>query len=239
MFRISYFDIRISLFHIVPREQSCAVMLPSFKILLAGRNPGKVREISAALVPMGIQVVSLEQIDPNGQISAPAENGDTFAENARAKADYYARASGLRALADDSGLLVDALDGAPGVHSARFAQENFPPQASRSDIDKANNAKLLGALDDIEESKRTARFVCCLALSDGRKILIEASGAVEGMITRLPRGSNGFGYDSLFFIPSLGRTAAELTPEEKNRISHRGRAVRKFAEMLKEMLEKP
>ncbi len=214
--------------------------MPSgFKILLAGRNPGKVREISDTLAPLGIRVVSLEQIDPNGQISAPAENGETFAENARAKASYYARASGLPALADDSGLLVDALGGAPGVHSARFAQDNFPPQASRADIDKANNAKLLGALDDIEESKRTARFVCCLALSDGQKILAEASGTVEGVIAHKPRGHNGFGYDPLFFIPSLGRTAAELTPEEKNRISHRGQAVRKFAEMLKEMPEKP
>ncbi|MDY7009365.1 MAG: RdgB/HAM1 family non-canonical purine NTP pyrophosphatase [Planctomycetota bacterium] len=214
-------------------------MLPRFKILLASRNPGKVREIASTLAPLGIQVVSLDQIDPNGRISAPAEDGETFAENARNKADYYARQVSLPALADDSGLLVDALGGAPGVRSARFAQENFPPQASQADIDKANNTKLISALNGIDESKRTARFVCCLALSDGQKILAESSGAIEGVIARLPHGNNGFGYDPLFFIPDLGLTAAELTPEEKNRISHRGLAVRKFAAILKEMLENP
>lgn len=213
-------------------------MLPGMKILLAGRNPGKVREITATIEPLGVQVVSLEQIDPDGRISAPAEDGETFAENARAKADYYARATGLWALADDSGLAVDAIGGAPGVRSARFAQEKFPPDASRADIDKANNAKLLDELAGIDEDKRTARFICRLALSDGQKILAEAAGVVEGLITRRPRGGNGFGYDPLFFIPDLGRTAAELTPEEKNRISHRGQAVRKFAKMLKNIVEK-
>lgn len=212
-------------------------MLPGLKILLASRNPGKVREIASTLKPLGVQVVQLGQIDPNSRISAPAEDGETFAENARAKADYYARQAGMPALADDSGLIVDALGGAPGIHSARFAQEKFPPQASQADIDKANNAKLLGNLADIDESKRTARFVCHLALSDGHEILAESSGVIEGIITRQPLGCNGFGYDPLFFIPEIGCTAAELTPEEKNRISHRGRAVREFAEIMKKLLK--
>ncbi len=213
-------------------------MLSGLKILLAGRNPGKLREIAAVITPLGINVVSLNEIDPDGKIPTPDETGMTFAENARAKADYYAAATGQTALADDSGLLVDALGSAPGVRSARFAQENFPPQASREDIDKANNAKLLNELSGIDEEKRTARFVCCLALSDGTDIIAEASGVLEGIIIREPRGHNGFGYDPLFFVPEMGRTTAELDSKEKNRISHRGQAVRKFAEMLKEMLKK-
>ncbi len=213
-------------------------MLSGLKILLAGRNPSKAREIAATMTPLGISVVSLDEIDPDGKILTPEETGDTCAENARAKANYYAAATGQPALADDSGLVVDALGGAPGVRSARFAQENFPPHASRADIDKANNAKLLGELSGIDEEKRTARFVCCLALSDGQNIIAEASGVLEGVIARKPRGHNGFGYDPLFFIPEMGRTTAELSAEKKNEISHRGLAVRKFAAMLKEMLEK-
>ncbi len=207
------------------------------KIVLSTSNPGKVREITAALAPLGINVISLANIDPDGRIRPPPEDGPTFAENARAKADYYARATGQWALADDSGLLVDALDGAPGVHSARFAAEEFDPQATRQGIDKANNAKLLRELAHIDEDERTARFVCCLALSDGQKTLIEATGEVAGIIARRPSGNNGFGYDPLFFIPKLGCTAAKLDPEKKNEISHRGQAVRKFAAMLKKLLE--
>jgi len=188
-------------------------MTPPRKIVLASRNPGKVREIRAALGACGVEVRGLAEADPDGRIAEPPEEASTFAGNARAKAAYYARATGAVALADDSGLVVDALGGAPA----------------------ANNRKLLRELAGVPEAGRTARFVCALALSDGERILLEARGTVEGHIAAEPAGENGFGYDPLFVVAGLGRTAAELSPDRKNEISHRGKAVREFVRLLREL----
>ena len=167
---------------------------------------------------------------------APAETGSTFAANARAKALYYARACGQWCLADDSGLQVDALDGRPGVYSARYAADRVDAGAGRQTLDRANNIRLLADLDGVEDARRTARFVCHLALADPRHLLLEASGTLEGRIAREPSGHNGFGYDPLFHLPELGCTTAELSTRQKNRISHRGKAVRRLAELLGDYL---
>jgi len=161
------------------------------------------------------------------------EDGASFADNARIKARSYACATGQWCLADDSGLVVDALGGAPGVRSARYAAQEVPAGAGRSIVDAANTARLLRELRGVPTRERTARFICHLALADSQGVLLEAPGSVEGLIADGPRGRNGFGYDPVFFIPDLGRTAAELSPDEKNAISHRGTAVRRFAELLR------
>jgi len=202
-------------------------------IVLATGNPGKLREIRQTLGDLPVQVLGLADLP---SIEEPPEDGETFAANARDKAAYYARATGHWCLADDSGLVVDALDGRPGVYSARYAAGDCPPGAGRDVIDPANNRKLLGELADVPDEKRTARFICALALADGDGILLEASGSVEGRIGHKPRGDNGFGYDPLFYLPDRDVTTAELPPEAKNAISHRGKATRQFAEMLKELL---
>lgn len=207
------------------------------RILVASRNRGKVREIAAVLGALGLELVELDEMDPGRQIAEPSESGETFAANSRAKAEYYARATGLWALADDSGLEVDALGGAPGVHSARYAADECPPGVGRDEIDRANNAKLLRELAAVPDERRTARYVCRLGLSDGRRILLEAGGVMEGLIARQPSGSNGFGYDPLFTVPALGRTVAQLPPRQKNEISHRGLASREFTHRLEELLK--
>ena len=176
--------------------------------------------------------VSVAPVQEVCDIPAPAETGATFAANARAKALYYARACVQWCLADDSGLEVDALDGRPGVHSARYATDRVGAGADRQTLDRANNIRLLADLDGIEDERRTARFVCHLALADPRRLLLEASGTIEGRIAREPSGDNGFGYDPLFYLPELGCTAAELSARQKNRISHRGKAVRRLVELL-------
>jgi len=198
-------------------------------LVLATANPGKLREMQEVLGDLPLRVVCLGDLD---EIEPPIEDGATFAENAGIKALGYARATGHWCLADDSGLVVDALGGAPGVRSARYAANDVPTGAERSEIDAANTAHLLRELHGVPTRDRRARFVCHLALADSRRILLEISGAVEGLITDSPRGRNGFGYDPVFFLPRLGRTAAELSADEKNAISHRGRAVRRFAEIL-------
>ena len=210
-------------------------MTPTRSIVLASGNPGKLREIRRELGDLPVRVASLEEYGP---IREPDEDGETFGANARDKALYYAEATGQWCLADDSGLAVDALDGAPGVRSARYAEADFPPDADRPVRDAANNARLLAALAQVPDDRRGARFVCHVALAASGRVLIEATDTVEGMILREPRGRNGFGYDPLFFLPELGHTAAELTPDEKNRISHRGKAVRRFADKLREFLER-
>lgn len=205
------------------------------RIVIATRNPGKLREIQEVLAGLEAELVSLAQLDPAGRIAEPEETGQTFADNARAKAEYYARATGLWALADDSGLQVDALGGAPGVQSARFA--GVPkPGATRQQIDQANNARLLEELAGVPERRRAARFRCHLALHDGRRVRLEADGVIEGRIISDPRGANGFGYDPLFYVDELGCTTAELPSERKNQVSHRGQALRQFASRLKELL---
>ena len=188
------------------------------KITIATSNPHKVDEISATLGLLGITCVALGRTD----IPEPEEDGATFEENARIKAVAYARALGETVLADDSGLEVDALGGAPGVHSARYAGIG----ATREERDRANNAKLLAALESVPDALRTARFVCVLSIAraDGT-IVAESRGTFEGVIGRAPRGTNGFGYDPLLILED-GRTSAELSSAEKNARSHRGNALR-------------
>lgn len=208
-------------------------MAATRRIVLATRNCGKLREIREVLGGLSVRVTAL---DAFCDIREPDETGRTFAENARQKAVYYARATGQWSLADDSGLEVDALGGDPGVRSARYAAADCSDPADRRTLDAANNAKLLNALRDVPDAQRSARFVCHLALAKGDRILIEAFDTIEGRIARAPRGENGFGYDPLFVVPELARTTAELTAEEKNAISHRGKAVRHFAELLRSFL---
>ena len=162
------------------------------RIVLATRNPGKLREIREVLGELPVGIIGLGQI---GQFSEPPERGASFAENARQKALYYAQATGRWCLADDSGLAVDALGGAPGVRSARYAADQCPEGAGRETIDAANNAKLLAELEDVPDEMRSGRFICHLALADRQRVLIETFGTVEGRIAREGRGSNGFGYD--------------------------------------------
>jgi XTP/dITP diphosphohydrolase len=194
------------------------------KLVIATSNPHKVEEIAAVLGQIGIACVPMEAQG----VPEPVEDGATFEENARIKAVEYAKALGVTVLADDSGLEVDALGGAPGVHSARYAGVG----ATRAERDAANNAKLLRALDGVPHARRTARFVCvlCVARPDG-SIVAEARGAFEGWIGETPRGSNGFGYDPLLVLAD-GRTSAELTSEEKNARSHRGNALRTLVRCL-------
>jgi len=206
-------------------------MARSRRIVIATRNGGKLREIRAALPAPVATVVGLDEVDPAGRITEAPEDEPTFAANARAKAAYYARATGLWALADDSGLEVDALDGAPGPRSARYAAD-AGDAGSAAGRDAANNARLLRDLAGVPDPERTARFVCCLALSDGDRTLLEARGVLAGRIGLAPQGRNGFGYDPLFVLPARGCTVAELTADQKNAISHRGQAVRAFAEAL-------
>lgn len=207
--------------------------LPRRTIVLATGNPGKLREIKAVLGELPVDVVGLGGCGP---IPEPPEEADTFAANARDKALHYARATGQWCLADDSGLVVDALGGLPGVRSARYAAERCQAGAGRACLDPANNAKLLEALRDVPDPRRTARFVCHLALADPQRVLLEADGAIEGLIGHAPRGDNGFGYDPLFIVPALGCTTAQLPEAEKNRISHRGQAVRSFRDKLRQLL---
>lgn len=201
------------------------------EILVATGNPGKITEIGAML-DADVRWLSLADFPPMAEI---AEDGTTFAENARKKAAGYAKATGLWTLADDSGLVVDALGGAPGVKSARFSGEKTK-DADRTLIDHRNIAKALELLKDVPEDKRTARFVCRLCLASPEKILIETEGTLEGLITDREIGENGFGYDPIFFVPDLNKTVAQLTREEKNAISHRGNAIRKLNPLLTELL---
>lgn len=184
-------------------------------LLLATRNSGKLREMRALTFETRLIWHDLSEFP---QVIEALEDGDSFAENARRKALHYAAATGLFTLADDSGLEVDCLDGAPGVDSAYYA--GLPRD------DDANNRKLAAAIRGFPPEKRTARYCCCMALVEKSQVVLETSGMVEGLIVDAPRGSGGFGYDPYFYLPKLGRTMAELPAEEKNRISHRGLALR-------------
>lgn len=192
------------------------------KILLASNNRGKVREIQEILAGHDIEIV------PQSAFGIPEvpETGLTFIENALLKARHAARLSGLPAIADDSGLEVDALAGAPGVRSARYSGEDA------SDAD--NNNTLLRHLQGVPDSQRTARFRCVMVLlrheHDPSPLI--GQGIWEGVILHEPRGSGGFGYDPLFYLPEVDRASAELPPEEKNRLSHRGKALRDLVEQL-------
>ena len=192
--------------------------------MLASGNPGKLREIGELLRPFHCDVLSQSELG----IAEADEPHDTFLENALAKARHASRAAGLPALADDSGLSVPALGGGPGVHSAYYAGR----EGSREERDRRNNEKLLRNLGD----DRRAYYTCVMVLvrdPEDRDPLV-AEGVWHGEIARSPRGGNGFGYDPLFLIRELDKTAAELDPEEKNRISHRGLALQKLLALLHE-----
>ena len=198
------------------------------KIVVATRNRHKVREIAVLLGEAGLALdaVTIDEIAP---AAALVEDEDTFEGNALAKARQAAVACGLPAIADDSGIEVDALGGAPGVYSARWAGEPCD--------DARNNAKMLRELADMPAEKRTARYRCAAAFVDGAMEIVR-SGACEGVLLSSPRGSGGFGYDPLFLVPSLGRTMAEIDLTEKNRLSHRAAAFRALASALRERLKK-
>jgi XTP/dITP diphosphohydrolase len=200
-----------------PRESSAPR-----ELVVATANSGKLREFRALLAGLPFILTGLAERG----LPSPDETGSSFAANAFLKARHAARLSGSAAVADDSGIEVDALEGAPGIYSARYA--GFDAD------DAANNAKLMRALDGLPPDQRRARYRCAL-------VFLEADGAVplvteaswEGVLLEAPRGSGGFGYDPYFWLPELGKTAAELSPEEKNRLSHRGKAMQALRELLR------
>jgi XTP/dITP diphosphohydrolase len=196
------------------------------QLVLATTNRGKVRELRRLLAGCGWEILTPQDI---GLILHVEESGQTYAENARRKAEAYARASGLVALADDSGLEVDALGGAPGVHSARYAGQDT------THADKMG--MLLAELRGVPDDRRTARFraVIAIATPDGRTVTCE--GVCEGRIARAPRGTGGFGYDPIFLVEGGSRTMAELSDEEKNRISHRARAAAAACAVLRRLAD--
>jgi XTP/dITP diphosphohydrolase len=199
------------------------------RILVATTNPGKIAELRAML-DADVEWVSLADF-PN--IPKIEEDGQTFAENARKKALEYAKATRLWTIADDSGLVVDALDGAPGIKSSRFSGK----ETNRKLLDHKNMAKVLKLLEGVPVEKRTAQFVCYLCLASPEGILAETEGALEGVIAEEEAGENGFGYDPIFFVPKLGKTVAQLSREEKNAISHRGNAIKKLKPQLNKLLQ--
>jgi XTP/dITP diphosphohydrolase len=194
------------------------------RLVLASNNPGKIREIAALLDPLSIEVVPQAELG----IAEADEPHDTFLENALAKARHAGRACSLPALADDSGLCVPALGGEPGVHSAYYAGRH----GSREERDTRNNEKLLQSL----KSDRRAYYACVMVLTRVAPdpLPLVAEGLWHGEIARAPRGTNGFGYDPLFLPKDYGKTAAELDPAEKNRISHRGQALARLLELLRD-----
>jgi XTP/dITP diphosphohydrolase len=194
------------------------------KLVVASSNPGKLREIEPLLAPLSIEVVPQSKLG----IADAEEPHASFLENALAKARHASRASGLPALADDSGLCVDALGGAPGVHSAYYAGR----EGSRGERDARNNGKLLKNLLD----KRTAYYACVMVLArhPDDPLPLVAQGVWRGEIARTPRGANGFGYDPLFYVPELKKTAAELDAATKNRLSHRAQALARLLSLLKD-----
>jgi XTP/dITP diphosphohydrolase len=194
-------------------------------ILIATSNAGKLRDFAGAAAPFGIEIATF----PNfASLPTVVEDGRTFEENARKKAESYSReVPGQMVLADDSGLEVDALKGAPGVHSPRYAAD-APHLMDNNTDDEANNTRLLRELKDVPPDKRTGRFVCVIAVARDGQTLKVFHGEAEGTILNRPRGTNGFGYDPLFYFPQIQKAFAELTPEEKAQYSHRGVAFRQF-----------
>jgi XTP/dITP diphosphohydrolase len=202
-------------------------------LYIATTNPGKLRDFAAAATPD----ISLTPLPNLKEIEPPAEDEPTFEGNARLKAIYYSRhAPGAIVIADDSGLEVDALHGAPGVRSARYAEDhNFRPAETPDSLttDQRNNLYLLSILTGIPLTERSARYHCVLAAARNGEVLAIGHGAVEGDILSLPRGTEGFGYDPLFYLPERGKTMAELDLQTKLTFSHRGRA---FAALLSELV---
>ncbi len=190
------------------------------QVVIATKNKGKAKDFEALFSPLGYEVVTMFDVAPDMEIE---ETGTTFEENAVLKAETLAKALNTIVIADDSGLAVDALNGEPGVYSARYAGNHD---------DEANIVKVLEKLAGVPEEKRTARFCCALALAGPGMETFTVFGTCEGVILEEKRGTNGFGYDPIFYVPHLQRAMAELSPEEKGAISHRGNAIRKLAEAL-------
>jgi XTP/dITP diphosphohydrolase len=191
-------------------------------VVAATANPGKLAELAAALEPAGIEVAGFDTLSDTTEVE---ETGTTFEDNARLKAEAYSLRTELPVVADDSGLEVDALDGAPGVYSARYGSPEL--------TDVARCRVLLKALTDVPEPERTARFRCVLAVAKTGNVLATFEGAAEGTILTRPRGKGGFGYDPVFFHPGVGRAFGELTREEKEALSHRGEAIRRLVEAVR------
>ena len=207
------------------------------KILIATSNAGKLRDFAGAARSHAVEIAAMPGFS---SIPLVVEDGLTFEANAVKKAEGYSlHAPGEIVLADDSGLEVDALNGEPGVHSARYAAPDLynkrPYEADANTDDEANNARLLRELEGITTVKRTARFVCVLAVARNGRMLGTFSGTAEGLILDAPRGKQGFGYDPLFYFPKLDKTFAELSAEEKSHYSHRGAAFRQFLEWCDRM----
>ena len=196
------------------------------KLLIATTNPGKLKEITGILDGVPIELVTLNDVD---RIAEPEETGTTFDENARLKAQYYSKTTGLVSVADDSGIEIDALDKAPGVHSARWHGTDYPTKFR----------KIQELFRERGVSGSTARFVCCVAVADGDSIQFETTGTVEGEITATPRGSNGFGYDPIFYYPPFACTLAQLDREKKAEVSHRGKAFRALRTYLLNLYRDP
>jgi XTP/dITP diphosphohydrolase len=193
------------------------------RILIATSNSGKLRDFTGAAAIHAVEVAAIANFS---SLTPVVEDGLTFEANAKKKAEEYSRyVPGEIVIADDSGLEVDALQGAPGVHSARYAADE-PHKAKENTDDELNNARLLRELKNVPREKRTGRFVCVLAAARDGKTLAAFRGKAEGMILEAPRGRNGFGYDPLFYFPQIGKTFAELSAEEKSKYSHRGAAFR-------------
>jgi XTP/dITP diphosphohydrolase len=195
------------------------------EVVIATRNEGKLREIKDILAPWSLKILSLKDFP---EIPEIIEDGSTFAENAAKKAREVARQTGRLAIADDSGLVVDALQGRPGVFSSRYGGEKA--------TDEERFQKLLAEMMEIPEGKRQAAFVCTIALATPQGEVELLEGRCRGQIAFAPRGEHGFGYDPIFFLPELGKTMAELDPDLKNRISHRARALEKLKELLPTIL---
>jgi XTP/dITP diphosphohydrolase len=205
--------------------------MTSRTVLVATSNTGKLRDFDGAAAPFGITVANIPYFSSLSEI---VEDGSTFEENARKKAEGYSLAApGELVLADDSGLEIDSLGGAPGVRSAHYASDKSFPAATNVD-DEANNALVLREVKDVPFEKRTARFVCVLAVARDGQTICTFRGTTEGLILDAPRGNNGFGYDPLFYFPQIGKTFAELSAEEKAQYSHRGAAFRAFLSWYRE-----
>lgn len=199
------------------------------RVLIATSNKGKLRDFAGAAA---VHKITVDGLPGFSELPEAVEDGATFEENARKKAEYYSRfAPGELVLADDSGLAVDALGGAPGVYSARYASAD---NVSGNSTDEANNTKLLRALESVAEPRRTGRFVCVISAARDGVEVARFRGEAEGVILRAARGTMGFGYDPLFYFPSLGKSFAELTPDEKSLVSHRGAALRKFLDWARQ-----
>jgi XTP/dITP diphosphohydrolase len=214
------------------------------RVLVATSNSGKIRDLIGAAA---VHNVSVEVLPGFASLPVVIEDGATFEANARKKAEYYSKhAEGELVIADDSGLEVDALGGAPGVRSARYAEDGKSETLEKrtaldlapNSCDEANNLRLLRELHDVPDEYRTARFVCVIAVARNGHTLATFQGRAEGLILHAPCGSNGFGYDPLFYFPKIGKTFAELTAEEKANYSHRGSAFRQFLQWEDESAER-